>query len=263
MTHKLMIYGAVIATALATGCKKNDRPPQNAQGFQQGQTGPQPGQPQPGQPGYGQPQPGQPGYGQPQPGQPGYGQPQPGQPGYGQPQPGQPPPAGSQAQQPGQVPPLGAILSDPNTLQNIVAGALAGTAASMGALTGGQLGPIQQGIKSQAQVHAKGMRAEGKLLSAQLQQDGHAQGQLTLQAGACYTIIGFGGLGVFQYQINLITAPPLPPQVLAQSGATDNAPVVGGDGQCIKNPYPLPMQVKVDMHVIKGQGMVGAQAYKK
>jgi hypothetical protein len=25
----------------------------------------------------------------------------------------------------------------------------------------------------------------------------------------------------------------------------------------------LPMQVKVDMHVIKGQGMVGAQAYKK
>jgi hypothetical protein len=250
MTEKLMIYGVVIATALATGCKKNDQPPQNAQGFQQGQAGPQPGQP-----GYGQPQPGQPGYGQPQPGQPGYGQPQPGQP-------GQPPPAASQ-QQPGQVPPLGAILSDPNTLQNIVAGALAGTAASMGALTGGQLGPIQQGIKSQATIHAKGMRADGKLLSAQLQQDGHAQGQLTLQAGGCYTIIGFGGLGVFQYQINLITAPPLPPQVLAQSAATDNVPMVGADGQCIKNPYPLPMQVKVDMHVIKGQGMVGAQAYKK
>ncbi len=244
MIHKAMIYGVVLATALATGCKKNDQPPQNAQGFQQGQAGPQPGQP-----GYGQPQPGQPGSGQPQPGQPG--------------QPGQPQPAASQAGQPGQVPPLGAILSDPNTLQNIVAGALAGTAASMGGLTGGELGPIQAGIKSQAGYHAKGMHADGKLLSAQLQQDGHAQGDLTLQAGGCYTIIGFGGLGVFQFQINLITAPPLPPQVLAQSAATDNAPVVGGDGQCIKNPYPLPMQVKVDMHVIKGQGMVGAQAYKQ
>lgn len=248
MIQKPMIYGVVLATALATGCKKNDQPPKTAQGFQQGQAGPQPGQP---------------GYGQPQPGQPGYGQPQPGQPGYGQPQPGQPQPAASQTQQPGQVPPLGQILSDPNALQNIVAGALAGTAASMGALTGGQLGPIQAGIKSQAGVHAKGMRPDGKLLSAQLQQDGHAQGDLMLQPGGCYTIIGFGGLGVFQYQINLITAPPQPPQVLAQSAATDNAPVVGGDGQCIKNPYPLPMPVKVDMHVIKGQGMVGAQAYKK
>lgn len=237
MTHKVMIYGALVAMVFATGCKKNDQPPQNAQGFQQGQAGPQPGQP-----GY-QPQPGQPG------------QPPPGQP-------AQPQPSASAAQ-PGQVPPLGAILSDPNTLQNIVAGALAGTAASMGGLTGGQLGPIEQGIKMQAKTHAKGMRADGKLLSAELQQDGHAQGDLTLQSGACYTIIGFGGLGVFQYQINVITAPPLPPQVLAQSAATDSAPVVGQDPQCIRNPYPLPMQVKVDMHVIKGQGMVGAQVYKK
>ncbi len=239
MTRNVLIVGALAAALAATGCKKNDTPPQTAQGFQQGQAGPQPGQP-----GYGQPA--------------GSGQPAYGQPGYGQPA-----PSASAPQQPGQVPPLGAILSDPNTLQNIVAGALAGTAASLGGLTGGELGPIQAGIKNQAQTNAKGMKAEGQLFSAKLQQDGHAQGTLTLQPGACYTIIGFGGLGIFQYQVNLITEPPLPPQVLAQSAADGPAPVVGANDQCVKNPYPLPLQVKIDMHVIKGQGMVGAQAYRK
>jgi hypothetical protein len=31
----------------------------------------------------------------------------------------------------------------------------------------------------------------------------------------------------------------------------------------LRNPYPLPMQVKLDLHMIQGQGMVGAQAYRK
>jgi hypothetical protein len=39
--------------------------------------------------------------------------------------------------------------------------------------------------------------------------------------------------------------------------------VVGPNDQCIKNPFPLPMAVKVDMHVLKGQGMVGSQVFKK
>jgi hypothetical protein len=39
--------------------------------------------------------------------------------------------------------------------------------------------------------------------------------------------------------------------------------VVGPNEQCIKSPYPLPLVVKVDMHVLRGQGLVGAQVYKK
>jgi hypothetical protein len=161
------------------------------------------------------------------------------------------------------VAPLGSIVSDPSALQNIIAGALAGGAASLSALTGGELAPIEHGIRMKAQTDAKGMKADGQLMSAKLREDGHAQATLMLQPGACYSIVGFGGLGVFRYQINLITAPPLPPQVLAQSGAERADPTVGANEQCIRNPYPLPMQVKVDMHVVKGQGLVGAQAYKK
>lgn len=224
---------ALLGALLVTGCKKDQPPAQSPEGFQ------------PGQPGYGQPG---------------------SQPGYGQ-QPGYPPPQASAQPRasaaPGQAAPLGAILSNPAALQNIVSGALAGGAATLSALTGGELGPIQQGIKQQASTDAKGMRPEGQLMSAKLAQDGHAQGALTLQPGHCYTVVGFGGFGVFQYQINLISQPPLPPQVLAQSQANGVTPVVGAGAQCIRDPYPMPMQVKVDMHVIKGQGMVGAQAYVK
>jgi hypothetical protein len=218
-----------LGALVAVGCKKNNQPAQSPEGFQ------------PGQPGYG--------------------------PQQGYPPQGYPPPQASAAPSasaaPGQATPLGAILSNPAALQNIISGALAGGAATLSALTGGELGPIQQGIKQQASVDAKGMKPDGQLMSAKLAQDGHAQGALTLQPGHCYTVVGFGSFGVFAYQVNLISEPPLPPQVLAQSADNGVTPVVGAGAQCIRDPYPLPMNVKVDMHVIKGQGMVGAQAYVK
>jgi hypothetical protein len=229
---------AAIALCVAPGCKNDsERPPAQAPGgFQAAQAGPGSYPPawQTGQ----QPTPA------------------PGQPGA-------PPQPGAPAPQPGQVSPLGAILSDPNALQNIIAGALAGTAASMSAVTGGEQSLLEQGIRMQAQIVAKGMKAEGPLISAKLQSGGHADAGVSLRPGACYTVVGFGGPGVFQYQINLITTPPLPPQVLAQSDASGNSPSVGPNEQCIKNPYPLPMQLKVDMHVVKGQGLVGAQLFRK
>ncbi|HMJ16652.1 MAG TPA: hypothetical protein VK524_34795, partial [Polyangiaceae bacterium] len=142
------------------------------------------------------------------------------------------------------VQPLGNVSNDASALQSIIAGALAGGAASLSALTGGELGPIEQGIKLQSQSHARGMKPDGQLMTAKLAQGGHAQGTLLMQSNTCYTVLGFAGLGVFKYQINLITAPPAPPSVLAQSTAEGVTPVVGANAQCLKNPYPLPMQVK-------------------
>jgi hypothetical protein len=172
-------------------------------------------------------------------------------------------PAQASGAQPGQVAPLGAILSDPNALQNIIAGALAASSASLTALTGGEQAVLEQGIRMTAQRDAKGMKPEGKMISAKIAPGGHAESTVALRPGACYSVIGFGGPGVLSYQINLITVPPLPPQVLAQSDADGNDPAVGPNEKCIKNPYPLPMQLKVDMHVVKGQGLVGAQLFRK
>jgi hypothetical protein len=239
----LLTIVVAAATTACGGGSEEQPPPQTAQGYQAGQPGQQPYGQQP----YGQQQ-GQQPYGQ----QP-YGQQQ-GQTGA---QPGQQPPP------PGQVAPIGAIMNDPQALQTIIAGALSAGAASLGPMTGGEVGPIEAGIKMRAGQDAPGMKPDGQLMSAKLQTGGHAEGSATLQPGVCYTIIGFGGPGVFDYQINLITSPPLPPQVLAQSGATGVTPTVGPGEQCVRNPYPLPLMVKVDMHVIRGQGTVGAQVYKK
>ena len=161
------------------------------------------------------------------------------------------------------VPPLGSIVGDKTALENLISVALAGGAATMGTLLGGEIVPLQEGIKMRAPTEAKGMKPTGELMSARLSTDGHAQARLSLAPGRCYTIVGFGGPGVFVYQINLMTSPPLAPQVLAQSAADGPHPTVGANDSCIKHQYPLPMQVQVDMHVARGQGMVAAQAYVK
>jgi hypothetical protein len=234
-TSTIGAFWAMSLAAIACGGGSEEQPPpDNAQSYQQGQP-------------YGQQQQQQP-YGQEQ------GQQQP----YGQQQ-------GQQGEQPppGQVPPIGNIISDPQALQSIIAGALSAGAASLGTMTGGEIGPIEAGIKMRAAEDAPGMQPDGQLMSAKLQQGGHAEGSAMLQPGVCYTIVGFGGPGVFDYQINVITAPPAPPQVLAQSGATGVQPTVGAKDQCIRSPFPLPMPVNIDMHVLRGQGMVGAQVYKK
>jgi len=238
MTSRTAITVACLGALALSQCKKKDQGQGAQSGFQQGQSG-GPYGPGPG-PG---PAPAGPdaGAGAPQACQPG--------------QPCQP--------QPGQVPPLGAVGNDPNALQAIIAGALSGGAASLGLLTGGETAQLEQGIKMKAQTDAKGKKPDGQLMSAKLAQNGHAQADFVLQPGSCYTFVGFGNPGVFAYQLNILTAPPMPPQVLAQSGAGGVDPVVGPGEQCVKNPYPTPLSVKIDMHVLKGQGLVGAQAYKK
>ena len=245
-SHLTFAFSALAFSCPACGSKNEENPP------------PQTGQGPSGQP-YGQNPAAQTPYGQPPPN----GQPPPQQPYGQQPPPGQQPLSGQTQPAPGQMAPLGSVLADPATLQNILAGALSGGAAALGGLTGGEQGPIEQGIKSQAGTQAKGMRPEGQLMSSHLQPDGHASGSVTLQPGSCYAIVGFGGLGVLDYQLSVVTAPPMPPQVLAQSQTGGVAPVVGANDQCIRSPYPLPLVVKLDMHVIRGQGLVGAQVYKK
>lgn len=217
---------SLVASTLAACSKESEeRPPQT------GQYVPQNAQGNGGQPGYAGAQ--------------GYG----GQPAAG---------AGGQAGT-GQ---LGPVTGDPTAIQNLIAGALAGGVAALSGMTGGEVGPIQAGIKNKATTAAVGMKPDGQLLSAKLAPGAHAEGTFTLQPGSCYTVIGFGGFGVFEYQVNLLSAPPLPPQVLAQSTIGVD-PVVGAGDQCIRNPTPAPMTVKIDMHLVRGQGLVGAQVYKK
>lgn len=161
------------------------------------------------------------------------------------------------------MPALGAMLADPLAIQNILAGALAGGAATLGGVVGGEQAPLEQGIEAQAETRAKGMRPEGQLMTAHLSADGHAEAPLTLRPGSCYTIVGFAGHGALDFQIDLLSAPPMPPQILAQSAAGGVTPVVGPNEQCVRSPYPLPLVVKIDLHLLRGQALVGARVYEK
>lgn len=162
---------------------------------------------------------------------------------------------------PAPAPSTTATTAPTDPLQALIGGFLSATSSSLSAFTGGELGPIQGGIELRAKEDAKGMRPVGQLMSAKLQQGSHAEGDLLMEPGKCYTIVGFGGFGVSRFQINVIV--PVVNQVLAQSPDGSPAPTLGPKDQCLRTPAPAPMPVKVDLYLIQGQGMVGAQAYVK
>ena len=190
-------------------------------------------------------------------------QPPPGAYGNYAPNPAPPPAAPPIGHTPGPVSPFGTILSDPNGLQGVLAGALAGGSAAFGAMVGGESKIIQQGILIKARTDARGMTPTTELMTARLTAGRHAHATFTLEPGRCYTVVGFSAPGVFDYQIHLIAAPPLPPQVLAQSAPGRPDPTLGMGQDCIRNPYGQPVVVTIDMHVRAGQGLVGAQPFHR
>lgn len=221
--------------------------------------------------GYGQPPPGYPGYpgypgGQPQPGyagQPGYpGQPQPGypaqpQPGYpAQPQPGgQPAPTGSA---PGPLAP-----TDPNSLQGILQGL---QSAFQGTVTpgGGGIGDITSaGLQAFALKAAPGMQQEQGVMEQSLQQGQHAVVMYTLQAGKCYSIVGFSAPGAVQdLDLNLL-APPLYMTLAGQDLSHNNTPSIGGGSQPMCPVIAFPLQYKLDVYARQGSGTVAVALYSK
>ncbi len=206
-TWSLVALGAVGVLPFAAACTN----PNNQQAVSPyGSAGYGYGQPGYGQPGYGQYP--QPGYAQP--GQPGYPArsrripppvsratrhrarrpgirrrpPLPASPSPGQPAPGQPAPTGSA---PGPLAP-----TDPGSLQGILQGlqtAIQGQIAPQGGGGGGGVGGdvTMLGLKAYALHVAPGMQPDGDELKQTLQQGQHAVVMFTMQAGKCYSVVGF------------------------------------------------------------------------
>jgi hypothetical protein len=206
------------------------------------------------QPGYAQPQPGYP-QAQPQPGYP----PAPGQPMPGQ-APGQPAPSGSA---PGPLAP-----TDPSSLQGILQGiqtAIQGQIAPQGGGGGGGVGGdvTMLGLKAYALHAAPGMQPEQNGLEQQLQQGQHAVIMFTMQAGKCYSIVGFSPPGGVQdLDLNLL-APPLYMTLAGQDLTHNNTPVIGSASQPMCPVIAFPLQYKLDVFARQGSGMVAVQLYSK
>jgi hypothetical protein len=248
-TWSLVVLGTASLLPIVVACGGGNNQPANTAGT--ASVGYQyPGQPYPGQPG--QPYPAQPG--QPYPAQPG--QPMPGQPYPAQPGQPQPAPTGSA--------PAPLAPTDPNSLAGILqglAGALSGQPSGGGG-GGGGAGLGMAGVQALALRVAPGMQQEQATIDQTLQTGQDAVVIYTLQAGKCYTIVGFSPPGGVQdVDLNLLTVPF---NTLAGQDLThNNSPTIGASPNQMCPVIPVPMQYKLDVHAQAGSGEVAVALYSK
>jgi hypothetical protein len=209
----------------------------------------------PAQPGYPQ-QPAPQGYPQ-QPAPQGY--PQQPAPGY----PAQPQPAPGPAPAPTAAPTAPLAPTDPNSLQGILnglQGALSGTLVAPGSLAGDL---TEAGLKAQAMRVAPGMQPDGQELKQQLNEGQHAVMMVTLQAGKCYTVVGFSPLGgVKDLDLNML-APPLYMTLAGQDLTHNNTPTIGAAPSPMCPVIMFPLQYKLDVFAQSGSGQVAVQLFSK
>jgi hypothetical protein len=176
--------------------------------------------------------------------------PQPGQPQPGYPQPGQPPQPG--VPQPGTPQPQTPPAPQPG------AGGNAATPLPPAAAVVAQ--PILTGL---AQQEVAGMQPDGQAFAGQFQQGQILEQPFQVQPGRCYAVVGVG-VGITELDVQIVLhQPPLPPYVAAQDQGTGPQAVLGGRGNCFKNPLPIGGPAKVVMTATGGAGLAMAQLYSK
>lgn len=268
-TLSVAVLGAGALLPLAFACQPTNQQPANTAASASVAYGYPPGSAPPGYPGYTPP--------------PGY----PSSQGY--PPPAYPPPQGyppGSAPPPGYPPPLGApatatpppssasatppplASSDPNSLQSILQGlqgAIQGTLMpGSGSSGGGPVAdPTDAGLRLFALKAAPGMQPEGEEMKQSFTQGQHAVMMVTLQAGKCYTLVGFSAPGGVQdVDLNLL-APPLYMTLAGQDMTHNNTPSIGASPSPMCPVIAFPLQYKLDVFARQGSGVVAVQLFSK
>jgi hypothetical protein len=161
--------------------------------------------------------------------------------------------------------PLSTILTtDPNQLaQMYAAAAAAATAAAQAPAAGPSADAADTGLKALASKQAAGMQPDGPVAKGMLQQGGHLEMLVTLQAGKCYSILGYSPVpGVKDLDLHLL-APPFYNILSGEDTTDDNTPIVGKAPNPMCPLIPVPLPYKVDIFAEKGSGPVSVQLYSK
>jgi hypothetical protein len=117
-----------------------------------------------------------------------------------------------------------------------------------------------------AQKEAPGMQTDGSPVVGNFGAGQTLEQPFQIQPGKCYSVIGLGLLGVTEVDVSIVMdQPPLPAIALASDSTTGPQAVLGGGGNCWRNPNPLPVagNGKIVVKVSGGQGIVMAQLYSK
>lgn len=176
----------------------------------------------------------------------------------------QPPPTATAASSASPVASSGPLApADPNTLQAILAGiqgALQGTLVLPGSLPADG---TEAGLKARALRLAPGMQPEGEQLKQNLTEGQHAVMIVTLQAGKCYSILGYSPPGgVKDLDLNLL-APPFFLTLAGQDLTHNSAPSIGAAPNPMCPVIAFPLQYKLDVFARLGSGQVAVQLYSK
>ena len=119
-------------------------------------------------------------------------------------------------------------------------------------------------LMPRANTDAKGMRKEGDVMAANLQEGQSLETPVMLQAGKCYTVVGLGLPGI--QDMSIILAPNIP---FAGAPTVPISQSVVGGTQVSMAPMPncyttfLPLSAKIVITAKAGSGPVGAQLYVK
>jgi hypothetical protein len=190
-----------------------------------------------------------------------------------------PPPGGTVAPGSPSAAPPPLAPTDPNSLQSVLAGlqgalqgamqpSSSGGGASGGTTSGGGGGGgiadlTDAGLKAFALKAAPNMQPEGDEMKQNLQQGQHAVMMLTLQAGKCYTIVGFSAPGaVSDLDLNLL-APPFYNTLAGQDLSHNSMPTIGGSPSPMCPVIMFPLQYKLDVFAKQGSGVVAVQLFSK
>lgn len=181
---------------------------------------------------------GQQGYGY---GQQGYGQQGYGQQGYGQ----------------GYTQPTATTAPQPTATATQTASAQAQALPPMAAAA------AQPALNAIAAKEAAGMQADGPAIAGSFQQGQTLEQAFTLRANKCYAAVGVG-LNITELDIQIVTnQPPLPAVPLAQDSTTGAQAILGGGGNCFRNPTPLDAPAKMIVTARGGSGIGLAQLYSR
>jgi hypothetical protein len=117
-----------------------------------------------------------------------------------------------------------------------------------------------------ATSHASSATPDGQPIAGTFKQGDTLHLPVTIQAGRCYTIIAVSA-GITELDIALMVSSipgmPMPPMALAMDSMTGPTAVIGGGGNCFKNPMPLPMPAVAVIRATAGAGTVLAQAFSR
>jgi hypothetical protein len=167
---------------------------------------------------------------------------------------------------PGQQPapaaaPTGTLAPvDPNSLQGILNG-LQGALGGQTVAPGGVGDLTDVGLKAQAMRVAPNMQPEGDELKQNMTEGQHVVISVTMQAGKCYTIVGFSPIGaVKNLDLNLLT---LINTLAGQDLTHNNTPVIGSAPSQMCPVLMFPVQYKLDVFAQSGAGPVAVQVFSK